>query len=84
MSRREYDDEMSDLARMAHAGPAGRVEDLDSSDSDDDDESTIESSSGSEASTVDIDAEDFKIAAERAKKALDEPPAAASLLPFAD
>jgi hypothetical protein len=31
-----------------------------------------------------VDAEDFKIAAERAKKALDEPPAAASLLPFAD
>ena len=31
-----------------------------------------------------VDAEDFKIAAERAKKALDEPSAAASLLPFAD
>ena len=31
-----------------------------------------------------VDAEDFKIAAERAKRALDEPPAAASLLPFAD
>ena len=31
-----------------------------------------------------VDAEDFKVAAERAKRALDEPPAAASLLPFAD
>ena len=31
-----------------------------------------------------VDAEDFKIAAERAKRALDEPPAAAGLLPFAD
>ena len=31
-----------------------------------------------------VDAEDLRIAAERAKKALDEPSAAASLLPFAD